>query len=135
VTLVAFQDALRTQLTAALGITLQEGKLEGPAEGGDLGCIFPVSEAEDDRWVQVGHYRVAVRVFKERRTPLSPREPHHDPDPLLTLATTLKTSIQGAQTGLGGTWFHRVVSLEYDWDAYGVQAIIVSTQKNEATLP
>lgn len=133
--MTAFREALKTQLASALSITFVEGELPGPIEGEDLACIFPAREQERREQVQVENLTVVVRVFKAYVAPNSPKVPNHDPDALEALAALLKASIRGAQKDVGGTWFHRVVSIEYDMRRNAFEAIITGWQKNAAVIP
>lgn len=130
----AFREALRTQLQTALGVTFVEGMIEGPVEGRDLACIYPVREAEVSGRVVVEQLTVGVRVFKAWASPVSPQVPNHDPDALEALVVLLKDSISAAQKNVGGTWFHRLISVEYDMRRNGFEAVIRAEQQNEAVL-
>lgn len=133
--LTSYRESVRTLLQTATGITIVEGKIDGPVENADLGCIYPVSVGENPARVNEETYVVGVRLFKAFNPSgeTSPKTPMHDPDPLEALLETCQATVKTNQVGLG-MWFQRLTRADFDMDRNQIELTIVATTTNAGVL-
>jgi hypothetical protein len=121
--ITTLREALAVQLATDLGIPFKAGKLGAPQEQGDIGCIYPVTEAPWSNDVNVQTFEFAVRVYKRKITTTSPApEQVIDPTSLEDTAKAILQSlkpVQADQTSQVG--YFQWVSTEYDHDEQGVE--------------
>lgn len=127
-TLSSFRAAVQAQLAAALGIAFVAGRLEGPIQGRDLGCVFPAAVAEVSPNVSEETLELRARVFKRFQQQLDAETPV-DPAPLEALAEQIQAAIKAVETTLG-PWFARVTRVDIDTQRQSVEAVIVGFGSN-----
>lgn len=128
--MTSFREAVAAMLSAELGIDFVPGRIEGPVEGKDLGCTFPLRVSEEQGFIQQQNLFVGVRVFKAARTRQSPSKAF-DPAPLEELAEQIQLALAKHQTGYGA-WFQRVTEIEFDSELRMVEAAVLGVQQNPA---
>lgn len=130
VSLTSLRQAVAELLAAELDIEFVDGKLEGPVEGKDLGCSFPVRLAEQADLIQAQDVFIGIRVFKAARTKQTSARAF-DPAPLEELAELIQQALQKHQTGYGA-WYQRVIEVEFDHELRMVEALVLAPRDNPA---
>lgn len=132
--LASFRQAVQDLYAAELDIPFSHALFDGPSEDRDVGCCFSVITRETDEDVNVTQLEVHVRVFKLYVNPDEIQQAEANAEALEALMLRVQEVIQPNQAGLGGTWFCRVVSVEIDHEAQGVEAVILGWENNPAVL-
>jgi hypothetical protein len=134
VSLTTFRQNLQTALATDLAIAFVPGRLEGPVETRDLGCVYAAAKAAVGGHVDDEQIELRVRVFKQYERYGADPEVPWDPAPLEALEELLQTSVKTHATSLG-PWFARWTATTFDIPRQGFEATVIGIQHSLAELP
>lgn len=129
--LTLFRQAVQTQLQTALGIEFVPGRVDGPVQRQDLGCVWPVGVVEREENVGEQILTVQARVFKKYVENARDSSKPYDPVELEQLQDDATEALDDIQTTAAGVWFFRVTEREILYDDRGVELTILGWSAND----
>jgi hypothetical protein len=129
VTMTATRVAIQNALQTAFGINFVGGKINGPVERGDVGCVFPIGKREVSGDVSLENPLFQVRVLSAVRRRRGAKDPK-DPAKLEGWAELIQTTLGNAAALTFGPWYVRVQEVSIDVDLGQVDAIVIGWQAN-----
>src|SRR3954451_22817238 len=125
-----FRESIQETLAVALGIEFVGGRVDGPIEDRDIGCVWwenktPAGNVSEE----INTY--GVRVFKLWSQPNAGMTTEHNVVPLEDNAEALEVALQ-AVLATTEHWFFTVSELRVDYDGQYVEATLTAYDANRS---
>lgn len=131
----ATRQLVQTELASILGIAFVGGRVDGPIEDRDLGCVWTSTIAPADD-ITVQNVDIRVRVFKQwKLNDLATG----DEELLLAALEALAEQVQAALSTIKasgsmlatGAWFLQTIpDIEIDTESAGIEASVIVARAN-----
>jgi hypothetical protein len=125
-----FRNAIAQQIESELQIRVRPGRL-GPQEGKDVACVWPVAVYENPDNVAEEVLEAGVGIWLNHKHRGGPEEPF-DPTRLEEVAEQLQVALSEIETNVP-IWYFRIVRIDYDLEAQGLEALAQGTQFSKFT--
>jgi hypothetical protein len=127
-----FRENIQAALAVALGIEFVGGRIDGPVEDRDIGCVWwdsktPAGNVSEE----VNTY--GVRVFSRWARPNQGMTTAENVVPLENTAEALEVALK-AVLAIEGHWFFTVTEVRADYDGQFVEATLTAYDANRSDV-